>query len=204
MQGVLHKINFLKLSMLLPKLSNNFPFGKQMPVTVVLALTNGVDIETMSENGVQNWHQNVNHTSKTMLKLSLDTSLSTPPRKTKVLCAGQSRGNSRLLWKTKDSGQRIEKTIKTWKTNVSRRCNNHRPQPTHENVAVTKWIKSCLLPCFDTFKMPFLMFISILVFRPEGQIWNPVRRDTKTYVQRLLNASRISKTLSNSSTISPS
>ena len=35
---------------------------------------------------------------------------------------------------------------------------------------VTKWIKSCLLPCFGTFKMPFLMFISILVFRPEGQI----------------------------------
>ena len=35
---------------------------------------------------------------------------------------------------------------------------------------VTKWIKSCLLPCFGTFKMPVLMFISILVFRPEGQI----------------------------------
>ena len=33
---------------------------------------------------------------------------------------------------------------------------------------VTKWIKSCLLPCFGTFKMPFLMFIIILVFRPEG------------------------------------
>ena len=37
-------------------------------------------------------------------------------------------------------------------------------------VLVTKWIKSCLLPCFGTFKMPLLMFISILVFRPEGQI----------------------------------
>ena len=35
---------------------------------------------------------------------------------------------------------------------------------------VTKWIKSCLLPCFGTFKMPILMFIRILVFRPEGQI----------------------------------
>ena len=35
---------------------------------------------------------------------------------------------------------------------------------------VTKWIKSCLLQCFGTFKMPILMFISILVFRPEGQI----------------------------------
>ena len=38
------------------------------------------------------------------------------------------------------------------------------------------------------FKMPFLMFISVLVFRPEGQIWNPVKRDTKTYVRRILNA----------------
>ena len=69
---------------------------------------------------------------------------------------------------------------------------------------VTKWIKSCLLPCFGSFKMPFLMFISVLVFRPEGQIWNPVRRDTKIYVRRILNASRISKTQLNSSTISPS
>ena len=71
-------------------------------------------------------------------------------------------------------------------------------------VIVTKWIKSCLLPCFGTFKMPFLMFISILVFRPEGQIWNPVRRDTKIYVRRILNASRISKNQLNSSTISQS
>ena len=69
---------------------------------------------------------------------------------------------------------------------------------------VTKWIKSCLLSCFGTFKMPILMFISILVFRPEAQIWNPVRRDTKIYVRRILNASRISKTHLNSSTISPS
>ena len=69
---------------------------------------------------------------------------------------------------------------------------------------VTKWIKLCLFPCFGTFKMPFLMFISILVFRPEGQIWNPVRRDTKTYVRRILNASRISKNQLNSRTISPS
>ena len=37
-------------------------------------------------------------------------------------------------------------------------------------IIVTKWIKSCLLPCFGTFKMPILMFISILVFRPKGQI----------------------------------
>ena len=53
-------------------------------------------------------------------------------------------------------------------------------------------------------KWPILMFISILVFRPEGQIWNPVRRDTRIYVRRILNASRINKTQLNSSTISPS
>ena len=69
---------------------------------------------------------------------------------------------------------------------------------------VTNWIKSCLLPYFGTFKMSILMFISILVFRPEVQIWNPVRRDTKIYLQRILNGSRISKTQLNSSTISPS
>ena len=69
---------------------------------------------------------------------------------------------------------------------------------------VTKWIKSCLFPCFGTFKMPILMFISILVFRPEGQILNPARRDTRIYVRRILNASRISKTQLNSCTISPS
>ena len=69
---------------------------------------------------------------------------------------------------------------------------------------VTKWIKSCLLQCFGTFKMPILMFICVLVFRPEGQIWNPVRRDTRIYVRRILNASRISKTQLNSYTISPS
>ena len=67
-----------------------------------------------------------------------------------------------------------------------------------------KWIKSCLLPCFGTLKMPFLMFISILVFRPDGQIWNLVRRDTMTYVRRILNASSISKNQLNSSTVSPS
>ena len=71
-------------------------------------------------------------------------------------------------------------------------------------TGVTKWIKSCLLQCFGTFKIPLLMFISILVFRPEGQIWNPVRRDTRIYVRRILNASRISKTQLNSCTISPS
>ena len=38
---------------------------------------------------------------------------------------------------------------------------------------------------FGTFKMLLLMFINILVFRLEGQIWNPVRRDTKTYVRIL-------------------
>ena len=69
---------------------------------------------------------------------------------------------------------------------------------------VTKWIKSCLLSSFGTFKMPILMFISILVLRHEGQIWNPVRRDTRIYVRRILNASRISKTQLNSSTINPS
>ena len=71
-------------------------------------------------------------------------------------------------------------------------------------VTVTKWIKSCLLQCFGTFKMPILMFISIFVFRPEGQIWNPVRRDTRIYVRRILNASRISKTQLNSCMINPS
>ena len=72
------------------------------------------------------------------------------------------------------------------------------------HTSATKWIKSCLLQCFGTFKMPILMFISILVFCPEGQIWNPVRRDTRIYVRRILNASRISKTQLNSCTISPS
>ena len=72
------------------------------------------------------------------------------------------------------------------------------------NIVGTKWIKSCLLPCFGTFKMLFLMFISILVFLPEGKIWNPVRRDTRIYVRRILNASRISKTQLNPCTISPS
>ena len=38
------------------------------------------------------------------------------------------------------------------------------------SVCVTKWIKSCLLQCFGTFKMPILMFISVLVFRPKRQI----------------------------------
>ena len=68
---------------------------------------------------------------------------------------------------------------------------------------VTKWIKSyCSVSA--RLKCQFLMFISILVFRPEGQIWNPVRRDTKIYVRRILNAFRINKTQLNSSTISPS
>ena len=70
--------------------------------------------------------------------------------------------------------------------------------------SVTKWIKSRLLPCFGTFKMPILKFICIPVFRPEGQIWNNVRRDTRIYVRRILNSSRISKTQFNSCTISPS
>ena len=76
--------------------------------------------------------------------------------------------------------------------------------PLHTDVNVTKWIKSCLLQCFGTFKMPILMFISVLAFRLEGQIWNPVRRDTRIYVRRILNASRISKTQLNSCTISQS
>ena len=46
--------------------------------------------------------------------------------------------------------------------------------------------------------MLILMYISILVFRPEGQVWNFVRRDTKTYV------SRISKIQLNFSMVSPS
>ena len=65
-------------------------------------------------------------------------------------------------------------------------------------------LRNGLLQCFGTIKIPLLMFISILVFRPEGQIWNPVRRDTRIYVRRILNASRISKTQLNSCTISPS
>ena len=65
-------------------------------------------------------------------------------------------------------------------------------------------LRNRLLQCYGTFKMPILMFISILVFRPEGQIWNPVRRDTRIYVRRILNASRINKTQLNSCTISPS
>ena len=77
-------------------------------------------------------------------------------------------------------------------------------RPVYLAPRVTKWIKSCLLQCFGTFKIPLLMFISILVFRPEGQIWNPVRRDTRIYVRRILNASRISKTQLKSCTISPS
>ena len=70
-------------------------------------------------------------------------------------------------------------------------------------LIVTKRIKSCLFQCFGTFKMPFLMFISILVFRPEDQIWNPVRRE-KIYVRRILIASRISTNQLNSSKISQS
>ena len=81
---------------------------------------------------------------------------------------------------------------------------NYADDNTLSYTHVTKWIKSCLLPCFGTFKMPILMFISILVFRPEGQIGNPVRRDTRIYVRRILNAFRINKTQLNSSTISPS
>ena len=65
-------------------------------------------------------------------------------------------------------------------------------------------LRNGLVQCFGTFKMPILMFISILVFRPEGQIGNPVRRDTRIYVRRILNASRISEAQLNSCTISPS
>ena len=98
--------------------------------------------------------------------------------------------------------------MERWKTDEKR----HQSYPDameelYQSVTVygvTKWIKSCLLQCFGTFKMPILMFISILVFRPEGQIGNPVRRDTRIYVRRILNASRISKTQLNSCTISPS
>ena len=46
---------------------------------------------------------------------------------------------------------------------------------------VTRWILSRLFPCFGMFKMSFLMFNSI------HQIWYPVRRDTQTYVRRILN-----------------
>ena len=45
----------------------------------------------------------------------------------------------------------------------------HRESIIYLQNIVTKWIKSCLLQCFGTFKMPILMFISVLVFRPEGQ-----------------------------------
>ena len=72
------------------------------------------------------------------------------------------------------------------------------------NTMTYSLLRNGLLQCFGTFKMPILMFISILVFRPEGQIGNPVRRDTRIYVRRILNASRISETQLNSCTISPS
>ena len=31
------------------------------------------------------------------------------------------------------------------------------------------------------------IFSSIHVFRPDGKVWDPVRRDTKTYVRRIFN-----------------
>ena len=42
----------------------------------------------------------------------------------------------------------------------------------HHDVIINAsvFIKSYLLQCFGTFKMPILMFNSILIFRPEGQI----------------------------------
>ena len=36
-------------------------------------------------------------------------------------------------------------------------------------------LRNGLLQCFGTFKIPLLMFISILVFRPEGQILEPCK-----------------------------
>ena len=73
-----------------------------------------------------------------------------------------------------------------------------------ETIGLQNGLNRAYLGVLACFKMPFLMFMSILVFRPEGKIWNPVRQDTKIYVWRILNASRISKTQLNSSTISPS
>ena len=80
----------------------------------------------------------------------------------------------------------------------------HKDNLTSGPIAFIFMLRNGLLQCFGTFKMPILMFISILVFRPEGQIGNPVRRDTRIYVRRILNASRISETQLNSCTISPS
>ena len=40
-------------------------------------------------------------------------------------------------------------------------------------------------------KIAFLMVLSVHVFRPEGQMWDPVRRDIKIYVQCLSNTPRI-------------
>ena len=94
--------------------------------------------------------------------------------------------------------------LKMAKMEIVHGTHSIKPSAVYSQENVTKWIKSCLLQCFGTFKMPILMFISILVFRPEGQVWNPVRRDTRIYVRRILNASRISKTQLNSYTISPS
>ena len=96
--------------------------------------------------------------------------------------------NEHLLYKIRLQGDVLKLTTYHWS----------------DKRFVTKWIKSCLLSCFGTFKMPILMFNSIFVFRPEGQIRNPVRRDTRICIRRILNASRISKTQSNSCTISPS
>ena len=69
------------------------------------------------------------------------------------------------------------------------------------SYSVTKWIKSCLLPCFGTFKMPFLMFISTFVSSRRSNL-EPSKARHKEL--RILNASGISKNQLNSSTISPS
>ena len=67
-----------------------------------------------------------------------------------------------LVWKRSCETSSRTKFI-IWKRN----CVTSKPQfiPCADSD-VTKWIKSCLLPCFGTFKMPILMFISILYFVP--------------------------------------
>ena len=51
--------------------------------------------------------------------------------------------------------------------------------------------KGLLFPHFGTSKLQFLMFSSIHVFCPEGQIWDPVRQDIRICGRRILNTCRM-------------
>ena len=137
------------------------------------------------------------------------------PLSVECLCTALFAGRSHLVWQDASfdlmsvhkAGWKVRLMSNTYMLQAARdKFNQHEVDPfcllcrkEPENM-----LRNGLLQSFGTFKMPLLMFISILVFRPEGQIWNPVRRDTRIYVRRILNASRISKTQLNSCTISPS